>query len=1110
MQTLGVVSIEVRTRLFLPIVIGYEVSLMLASTILTRSRASVVIGCLIFNVYLASISVGQTETVQVGEYRFTIPSGMRLERVTTEELTTWPIVVDWDQQGRLLVVESGGVSKPIEEHNKQLLHRIVRLDDLNHDGVFDQRTVVAKDLPFMEGVLCVGNDLLVSAPPNIYRLIDADGDGVCEERQIWFEGQTITGCANDLHGPYLGRDGWIYWCKGAFAEQQHELLNGQRLKTKAAHIFRRRLSGGPIEPVMTGGMDNPVEVAITPEGERFFTSTFLHNPANGLRDGVGHAVYGGLYGKQQAVLDGHVRTGELMPVLVDLGAAAPSGLICLDSPRLLDTKTSGERILVAALFNLQKVTAHRLSASGASFKSHNQDLVVADRVDFHPTDIIEDEDGSLLIVDTGGWYNLCCPSSRVDQKTAAGGIYRLSKVGTASHESDVRTALRSLPVDSAQPATPENLAHGLLDPRPWVARRAQLQLLGLPGGQIEPVIAQLARQANEPSRSLDQRLKLLWGLSAIGSQAALTAVTEQLVHAQQKTASAASIVQAGCHIVSLHRFQPAREHLEHLLRHSSAQVRRAAAEALGRVGNAASAEKLLASLTQAGAADRHWQHSVTYALIELRATEVAVHWLATAKSGDAAAAQNMVALMVVDQLGAAERLTPNMLLDGLKSSSDNYRRTASQILARNPQWAADYRTAIDELFTQINSDRSSVVSATPLVTIVEGWRETPTVQSLMAQWLSSAVQSGPAKQQLLHQLLATHADKPIPAEWSEPLTQWLRQADPESQLGLVEVLARVDFAQAQQLTEQLLEQAKAASMPERKIRFLAALPTGSTIQDRQLEQTVLDSLRAEETDASVASGGQANLQALAMRTLQRAKLTPMSGQSLLANLPEYPSRVLPIVIEAISRIGDDQLDASLLTKLVSVPAARTLSEEQVLNLFRSRSPALRTAAAQTVANLSRPPSDIEERVEEVLAQLKPGDPIRGLQLFRSNKTACSGCHRLGYVGGEIGPNLTKIGSTRTRAALLEAILFPSSRLEQSYQPTKLLMHDGQVYNGLITKHLSPQQFELQLTADKTLVLSTDDVAQQEASQVSIMPSGIAELLTIEELSDLMAILESAK
>ena len=77
---------------------------------------------------------------------------------------------------------------------------------------------------------------------------------------------------------------------------------------------------------MTGGMDNPVEVVFTPGGERIFTTTFLQHPGGGKRDGLIHAIYGGVYGKQHDVIDGHPRTGDLMPPLVHLGAAAPSGL----------------------------------------------------------------------------------------------------------------------------------------------------------------------------------------------------------------------------------------------------------------------------------------------------------------------------------------------------------------------------------------------------------------------------------------------------------------------------------------------------------------------------------------------------------------------------------------------------------------------------------------------------------------------------------------------------------------------------------------------------------------------------------------------------------------
>ena len=55
--------------------------------------------------------------------------------------------------------------------------------------------------------------------------------------------KTLTNCANDLHGPYLGLDGRIYWTKGAFAEQTYERPGQEPFVTKAAHIFRRRVEG---------------------------------------------------------------------------------------------------------------------------------------------------------------------------------------------------------------------------------------------------------------------------------------------------------------------------------------------------------------------------------------------------------------------------------------------------------------------------------------------------------------------------------------------------------------------------------------------------------------------------------------------------------------------------------------------------------------------------------------------------------------------------------------------------------------------------------------------------------------------------------------------------
>ncbi len=52
---------------------------------------------------------------------------------------------------------------------------------------------------------------------------------------------------------------------------------------------------------MTGGMDNPVDVVFTPGGERIFTHDVLPAPGGGQRDGLIHAIYGGIYGKDHDV-----------------------------------------------------------------------------------------------------------------------------------------------------------------------------------------------------------------------------------------------------------------------------------------------------------------------------------------------------------------------------------------------------------------------------------------------------------------------------------------------------------------------------------------------------------------------------------------------------------------------------------------------------------------------------------------------------------------------------------------------------------------------------------------------------------------------------------------
>ena len=151
-----------------------------------------------------------------------------------------------------------------------------------------------------------------------------------------------------------------------------------------------------------------------------------------------------------------------MPELTHLGPAAPSGLTRYAS------RVFGEEYrdnFFATLFNMNKVTRHVLEPSGATFKSRDSDFLVSNSRDFHPTDVLEDADGSLLVLDTGAWYKLCCPTSQLAAPEVLGAIYRVRRTGGPKVE-DPRG--RSLKWDTMSGS---DLAKLLDDPRPAVQSR---------------------------------------------------------------------------------------------------------------------------------------------------------------------------------------------------------------------------------------------------------------------------------------------------------------------------------------------------------------------------------------------------------------------------------------------------------------------------------------------------------------------------------------------------------------------------------------------------------------------------------------------------------------
>src|SRR5204862_3859025 len=126
---------------------------------------------------------------------------------------------------------------------------------------------------------------------------------------------------------------------------------------------------------------------------------------------------------------------NLMPVMTHLGPAAPCGLHCYESDAFGKEYTTN---LFACQFNLRKVSRHVLKPSGSTYTTEYSSFLVSDSQDFHPTDVLEDADGSLLVVNTGGWYKLCCPSSQLAKPEVLGAIYRIRRQGAPTLQSSER------------------------------------------------------------------------------------------------------------------------------------------------------------------------------------------------------------------------------------------------------------------------------------------------------------------------------------------------------------------------------------------------------------------------------------------------------------------------------------------------------------------------------------------------------------------------------------------------------------------------------------------------------------------------------------------------
>ena len=1011
-------------------------------------------------------------TVSLARHNFTLPDGFDVTVAAAPSLIERPIHADFDEQGRLYVCESSGTNDKVEKQLAETPHWVMRLEDTDGDGTFDRATKFADKLMFPEGMMWLDGSIYVAAPPSIWKITDTDGDGVADRREEWFAGKTLTGCANDLHGPYEGIDGWIYWAKGAFATQTYDQPGKEPFVTRAAHLFRSRADNSGIEPVMTGGMDNPVEVAFTPGGERIFTTTFFQHPGGGKRDGLIHAIYGGVYGKVHSVIDGHPRTGELMQPMTHFGAAAPAGLMRYESRAFGDDFTDN---LFAAQFNMHKVSRHVLTPQGATFITRDHDFLVSDNLDFHPTDVLEDADGSLVVIDTGGWYKLCCPSSQLWKPEVAGAIYRIRRAGTPAVD-DPR-GLRLAWSD----ATPAVLAERLTDPRPAVHRRAVHELAHR-GPSAVPAVVKLG--AESPDAAAHARA--VWTLVRIEGDAARAGVRTALADADE------TVRQAAIHSASVARNRAAVPQLIKILRHGTPQNRRAAAEALGRLDDRAAVPALLEVAGEE--LDRTLEHSVIYALIELAAPQETAAGLASANAGTRRAA-----LLAIDQMSGGG-LQPEVVAGLVAAPESTVKDAASSILLRHADWAAALAPwlARELAASALTGDNAELWGL-----LLAHYSGDESVQQLMAARLADGSVTCTERRQLL-QSMSQAGLKNLPAEWATPLVHVLESGDADLlplAVAVVRAMPAADEQQAADLRTALSTAAANERLKEGvRLEALAAMPGGLG----SVQPTLFDFVRKNLAPEAQVSVRLAAADVLAKAQLDDAQLLTLADSVRSAGPLEIERLVAPF-----AKSKNDKVGRSVIAALASSQALPNVRAETLHDVFKDYEPAVQQETKTLYDLLAASTAERMAKIEELLTLLPGGDIKRGQLVFNSQKAACASCHAIGYLGGTVGPDLTHVGKIRSERDLLEAIVFPSASFVRSYEPMTITTHGGQVHNGIVRKD-APDEVILVLNAKDTVRIGREEIDEMIPGTTSIMPAGLDKQLTAQELIDLVTFLHAAK
>ena len=377
--------------------------------------------------------------------------GLEAKIFATEPMLMNPTDIEVDARGRVWVLEAYNYRPAITGNpTHKEGDRIVILEDKDGDGKADNSKVFYQDpsLNAPLGIAVLGNVVLVSQSPYVWKLTDTDGDDKADKKEILFQGMEGEQHDHGMHAFVFGPDGKLYFnfgnegktlkdAKGNVVKDQF----GKEISDKnyqQGMVFRCNLDGSEVE-CLGNDFRNNYEVAVDSYGTMWQSDNdddgnkgvrinyVMEYGSYGYKDEITHASWNVNRTNMESEIPKqhwHLNDPGTMPNLLQTGSGSPTGMIVYEG-NLLPKTFQGQMIHCEPGHNV--VRSYPVQKSGAGYSAEIVNVMKQEKDQwFRPADVCVAPDGSLIVAD---WYDPGVGGHQAGDQVR-GRVYRIAPANT--------------------------------------------------------------------------------------------------------------------------------------------------------------------------------------------------------------------------------------------------------------------------------------------------------------------------------------------------------------------------------------------------------------------------------------------------------------------------------------------------------------------------------------------------------------------------------------------------------------------------------------------------------------------------------------------------------